>query len=271
MSHWHNKRILITGAGSGIGQALATHFSSLGAKLILTDINADNLAKTSRTLTPSPLYQQVADASSQSDWQSLADAISTNFGHIDALINNAGMTSFGYFEDTPAALFDKVVAVNLGGVVMGCRTLLPLLRQSERGMIVNVASVFGLVAMPMLSPYHASKFAVRGFTESLAQEMRYTKANIDVLCVLPGGIKTNIANSSVVANTEHAKFSAHFNDIARTTAQQAADTIETGMRKRKSRILIGSDAVLIKWVNQILPQWYYKLINFAFGMKKLMK
>ena len=228
---WNNKYILITGAGSGIGQALARLLASQGAKLILTDINTDNLTDTAKALGSSVLIYKTANVTEKSDWQALAKEITTKAGQLDVLVNNAGMTSFGFFNETSEALFNKVMDVNLNGVVMGCREMLPLLENSPRGMIVNVASIFGLITMPMVTPYHASKFAVRGFTEALKQDMVFLKKNIDVICVMPGGIRTNIANYAETECKHPKDFAQHFAKIARTTPEQAAKTIERGMRK----------------------------------------
>jgi short-subunit dehydrogenase len=267
---WKNKNILITGAGSGIGQALAQLFASEGAKLILTDINTDNLTQTAKTLGSSVLIYKTANVSKKSDWLSLAKDIDSKAGHLDVLINNAGMTSFGFFDETSEALFNKVMDVNVNGVVMGCREMLPLLEKSTRGMIVNVASIFGLITMPMVTPYHASKFAVRGFTEALQQDMIFQKKNIDVICVMPGGIRTNIANHAETDCKNPNDFAQHFAKIARTTPSQAAKTIEKGMRKNTFRVLIGADAKIVDLLYRLLPTNYYKVSNPLLGVKKFL-
>lgn len=270
MSKWKNKQILITGAGSGIGQALARLFANQGAKLILTDINETNLNTTTNELIHAITISQVADVSKKADWQTLASNIKEEVGYLDVLINNAGMTSIGFFEDTSEALFNKVMDVNLNGVVMGCREMLPLLEKSQRGLIVNVASIFGLITMPMVTPYHASKFAVRGFTEALRQDMLYQKKNIDVVCVMPGGIRTNIANSAISEVSQPNDFSKHFSAVARTSPEQAAKVIEKGMRKNTFRILIGADAKIVDILYKVLPTDYYKVSNVLLGVKKFL-
>lgn len=266
---WRNKTILITGAGSGIGQALARLFGSQGAKLILTDLDADNLATTSNELSENVSIAKVADVSSKQDWLALEQQIRKEIGHLDVLINNAGMSSFGFFDETSEALFDKVMDVNLNGVIMGCRTMQSLLEASERGMIVNVSSIFGLITMPMLTPYHASKFAVRGFTEALRQDFEFQGKNIDVICVMPGGIKTNIANFAETDHSEKAEFAAHFDKVARTSAKQAAKTIEKGMRKKTFRVLIGPDAKIVDILYKALPTHYDKVFNLLLGVEKV--
>lgn len=271
MSKWNSKQILITGAGSGIGQALARLFAKEGAMLILTDVNEQNLNSITNELIHAITISQVADVSKKEDWQALANKVKTEVGYLDVLINNAGMTSIGFFEDTSEALFNKVMDVNLNGVVMGCREMLPLLEKSQRGLIVNVASIFGLITMPMVTPYHASKFAVRGFTEALRQDMIFQKKNIDVVCVMPGGIRTNIANSAVTEVNQPNDFAKHFSSVARTTPKQAAKVIEKGMRKNTFRILIGADAKLVDVLYRVLPTNYYLVSNALLGVKKFLK
>lgn len=270
MSKWTNKYILITGAGSGIGQALSHLFASQGAKLILTDINETNLNATVNELIHAVSISMVADVSKKKDWQALGKRIKQEIGHLDVLINNAGMTSFGFFEDTSEALFNKVMQVNFDGVVIGCREMLPLLENSERGLIVNVASIFGLITIPMVTPYHASKFAVRGFTEALRQDMLFQKKNIDVVCVMPGGIRTNIANSAVSEVSHPNDFAQHFAAVAKTTPEQAARVIEKGMRKNTFRILIGADAKFVDILYKVLPTDYYKVSNALLGVKRFL-
>ena len=271
MSKWNNKHILITGAGSGIGQALARLFAKEGAKLILTDINEKNLNTTANELIHAITISTVSDVSKKEDWQKLAENIREEVGYLDVLINNAGMNSIGFFEDTSEALINKVMDVNLHGVITGCREMLPLLEKSQRGLIVNVASIFGLIAMPMVTPYHASKFAVRGFTEALKQDMLYQNKNIDVVCVMPGGIRTNIAHSAETDVQQPNDFAKHFSSIARTTPEQAAKVIEKGMRKNTFRILIGADAKLVDILYKVLPTNYYKVSNALLGVKKFLR
>lgn len=270
-STWTNKTILITGAGSGIGQALAKLFAQLGANLVVTDINQAGLKETSKAIGSSAIISKQCDVCSKEDWQALAKDIELSSGHLDVLINNAGMTSFGYFEETSEALFNKVMDVNLNGVVMGCREMMPLLEKSSRGMIVNVASIFGLITMPMVAPYHASKFAVRGFTEALQQDMIYSGKNIDVICVMPGGIRTNIANSAETEAANSNELAKHFETVARTSPAKAAEVIEKGMRKKTFRVLIGADAKFVDILYKVLPTSYYKVSNQLLGVKRFLR
>lgn len=269
MSHWQNKFVLITGAGSGIGKALAHNMADAGAKLILTDINAQTLETTEQELGNSVVLTKVADNSNKEHWLELANSIDSQCGHLDVLVNNAGMSPFGFFDDTSEALFDKVMAVNFSGAVMGCRIMQPLLEKSKRGLIANVASVFGVIAVPMMTSYHASKFALRGFSEALMQDFKYQKKNIDVVCILPGGIKTNIANNAESDVKSTVDFAGHFNKTALTTPARAAKVIEKGMRKKQARILIGPDARIIIWLQKWFPLSYSKVFNPLMGVNKI--
>jgi short-subunit dehydrogenase len=269
MSHWQNKYVLITGAGSGIGKALAHNMADAGAKLILTDIKAQTLESTEQELGNSVVLTKVADNSNKEHWLELANSIDSQCGHLDVLVNNAGMSPFGFFDDTSEALFDKVMAVNFSGAVMGCRIMQPLLEKSKRGLIANVASVFGVIAVPMMTSYHASKFALRGFSEALMQDFKYQKKNIDVVCILPGGIKTNIANNAESDVKSTVDFAGHFNKTALTTPARAAKVIEKGMRKKQARILIGPDARIIIWLQKWFPLSYSKVFNPLMGVNKI--
>lgn len=265
---WQDKVILITGAGSGIGKALAKLFAEQNAKLVLTDIIEENLSETVTMLDKHVLISKVADVSSIEDWQALVKEIDQGPGHLDALINNAGMSPYDFFDEMSERIFDKVIKVNLNGVVHGCREMLPLLEKSPNGMIVNIASVYGLITVPAMSAYHASKFAVRGFTEALRQDFQFQNKNIDVVCVMPGGIKTNIANFAESDTGRNAKFAAQFNKSAITTPEKAAKVIEHGMRKKKYRVLIGPDARFIDILWRLLPKNYYRIFNVLAGIKK---
>lgn len=268
-SFWNKKYVLITGAGSGIGKALASNLAKQGAQLILTDINKQTLETVSQELGVSVVHHEVSDISQKDHWQKLAYNIEAKIGYLDVLVNNAGMSPFGFFEETSEELFDKVMAVNFSGVVHGCRIMQPLLEKSKRGMIANISSIFGIITVPMITSYHASKFAVRGFTEALRQDFKYQNKNIDVVCVMPGGIKTNIANAAEVAGNADIDFAAHFNKIAMTSPNKAAKIIERGMRQNRFRILIGPDAKLVSLLQRLLPGSYSKVFNPLMGVNRL--
>ncbi len=264
MSFWKQRVILITGAGSGIGKALACHFAALKAHLILTDIDAASLAATVELVGPQVRLSQVADVSSAEDWQKLVVRIRQANQRVDVLINNAGVLASDFFEDMPAEHFDWVMNVNLKGVTLGVSAMLPLLEQSRNAMIVNVSSIFGVIGAPKMSAYNASKFAVRGFTEALRQEFRVSGKAIDVVCVMPGGIRTNIVTRSKSSVSDKHALAQHLNKMAMTTPEKAATLIACGMKRRKSRILVGPDAVFLDLLQRLLPSHYHRIFNPLF-------
>lgn len=272
-----NKVIAITGAGSGIGRALAVDLAARGAVLALSDKDADGLAETKHMLGNRPASittLDVTDTAALNGWIAAAVA---DFGKLDGIINNAGLSVVAPFADCPAEDFDRVMAVNFTGVVAGCRAALPHVRAAAArdgvGWIVNISSVFGMMGYPTQSAYNASKFAVRGLTEAMALELAITDPKVAVIRVHPGGIKTNVARNSkrialLPGQDPNADFAADFEQAARTTPEQAAHTIIEGMIKRQPRVLIGPDAKLIDWLVRLFPVSHFKVIgNFLGGRR----
>lgn len=274
---FENKVIAITGAGSGIGRALALNLAGRGAVLALADKDADGLAETKRLLGNRPASitaLDVTDTAALNAW--VAGAV-TDFGKLDGIINNAGLSVVAPFADCPETDFDRVMNVNFNAVVAGCRAALPHVRSSAAkdgvGWIVNISSVFGMMGYPTQSAYNASKYAVRGLTEAMALELAVTDPNVAVIRVHPGGIKTNVAkNSKQIAllpgQDPNTDFAAEFEKNAPTTPEQAAETIVTGMAKRSTRVLIGPDAKFIDWMVRLFPVSYFKVIGNFLGRRK---
>ena len=264
MSHYKNKVAVITGAASGIGHALATKLAQQGCHLALVDRNLEglNLVKLEAEKLGVRCLIQNVDVSNSEYFQSFATSVVTEFGTVDLLFNNAGVSLIDSVANQSLEDFDWLMNINFWGVVHGVNAFLPILRESPNAHIVNVSSLFGLLALPLQSAYNASKFAVRGFTESLKMEMAGT--NVSVHCVHPGGIKTNITNNAKVstANVEKSKIIAAFNKQAKTTSEQAADVILQGIEKNKRRILIGSDAKLLDRIVRWFPNTYEKILGF---------
>jgi short-subunit dehydrogenase len=185
---------------------------------------------------------------------------------VNVIINNAGVALSASVEGTQKDDFEWLMDINFWGVVNGTRAFLPLLKQAPWGHVVNVSSLFGLVSLPNQSAYNAAKYAVRGYTESLRTEMLTEKNNVQVSCVHPGGIKTNIANKArhsdqVGRSISMEKQRELFNNrLARTTAEEAANIIIAGINKNKSRILVGTDAKALDLVQRFLPSSYQKLM-----------
>jgi NAD(P)-dependent dehydrogenase (short-subunit alcohol dehydrogenase family) len=265
-----NKVIALTGAGSGIGRALALDLAGKGAVLALADKDAAGLAETKRLLGNRPASVTALDVTDTDALVAWIDGAAAEFGRLDGIINNAGLTVVAPFADTPRGDFDRVMAVNFGGVVEGCRAAIPHLRKSKQAWLVNISSVFGLMGYPTQSAYNASKYAVRGLTEALYLELGVTDPHICVIRVHPGGVKTNVAvNAKQVGALPGQRtdldMAAEFEKAARTTPEQAAAIIVAGMEKRQHRVLIGPDARLIDWMTRLFPVSHFKRIGAFLG------
>ena len=271
---FENKVIALTGAGSGIGRALAIDLAARGAVLALADMDAQGLAETKALLGNRPASATVLDVSDTAALTAWIDGAAAEFGRLDGIINNAGLSVVAPFADTPRADFDRVMAVNFGGVVEGCRAALPHLKAQAAATgtawLVNISSVFGMMGYPTQSAYNASKYAVRGLTEALYLELGVTDPGICVIRVHPGGVKTNVAvNSKRIAGMPGQRtdldFAAEFEKAAKTTPEQAAATIIAGMANRQHRVLIGKDARFIDWMTRLFPVTYFKRIGAFIG------
>lgn len=267
---FEGKVIALTGAGSGIGRALALNLAGKGAVLALADKDGDGLAETKRLLGNRPASVTVLDVTETQALIAWVDGAAAEFGKLDGIINNAGLTVVAPFADTPRGDFDRVMAVNFTAVVEGCRAAIPHLRKAEQAWLVNISSVFGMMGYPTQSAYNASKYAVRGLTEALYLELGVTDPNICVIRVHPGGVKTNVAvNAKRVAALPGVRtdmdFAAEFEKAAKTTPEQAAATIVAGMERRQHRVLIGPDARFIDLMTRLFPVSYFKRIGAFIG------
>ena len=261
MSYFGGKHAVITGAGSGIGRALAQQLNTQGCSLWLSDINEDNLNQTRASLSRQslPVDTQIVDVADRELVHAWAQRIGETATNVDLLINNAGVALMATVEENRYEDLDWLMNINFWGVVHGTKAFLPLLRLSKQGHLVNVSSVFGMIGVPTQSAYNAAKFAVRGYTESLRQEMADT--NVHVMCVHPGGIKTNIvANARGVADTEREQRSADFTAFAKTTADSAAQQLLKACEKKKKRLMIGNDARYIALLTRLFPVNYAKFL-----------
>ncbi|MCK0089911.1 SDR family NAD(P)-dependent oxidoreductase [Rhodococcus sp. HNM0563] len=267
MSEFTGRVVVITGAGSGIGRALALNLAAKGARLAVSDVDTVGLEETARRARDlgAEVLADHLDVTQREKVMDYADKVVERFGVVNQVYNNAGVAYHGEFERTEFKDFERVVDVDFWGVVNGTKAFLPHLIASGDGHLVNVSSLFGLLSIPGQSAYNAAKFAVRGFTESLRQEMLVAKHPVQVTCVHPGGIKTAIARNAAVPDGDDQVSFAQFFDskLARTTPEDAATTIVNGVRKNKARILIGADAKLLDgWVRLVGPT-YQRVVAFV--------
>jgi NAD(P)-dependent dehydrogenase (short-subunit alcohol dehydrogenase family) len=264
MSEFTGKVVVITGAGSGIGRALALNLAGQGARLALSDMDSAGLAETVRQVTAlgAEVRSDHLDVTERAAVFDYAAAVAAHFGTVNQVYNNAGIAYHGEFEKSEFKDFEKVMDVDFWGVVNGTKAFLPHLIASGDGHLINISSLFGLLSMPGQSAYNSAKFAVRGFTESLREEMLIAKHPVKVTCVHPGGIKTAIARNATAGPGEDLATFAEFFDkkLARTSPEDAAKTIVGGVRKGKARVLIGADAKLLDaWV-RLVGSGYQRIV-----------
>lgn len=262
MKNLKDKTVLITGAASGIGRALAHKFNQIGAKIVIVDINENDLKETQSICKfKENCFEYIMDVSQHENWQTLHKFLGEKKLIPDIVINNAGRAmSHVSINDVAIEDFEKIMKTNFWGVFWGTKEFLPdLLAKESQTAIINVSSAFGLMACGWASPYTTSKFAVRGFTEALRQELRGT--NILVSCVHPCGVKTGIAKNAHIAKNveiteEMITKAKEFEAKSQTTAEQAAEIILEGISKNKKRILVGQDAKLIDLIARLKPVSY---------------
>lgn len=271
MKNFKNKVAAITGAGSGIGQQLAVLLAKQGCHLSLSDVNEQGLCETLQLIQDLQVNVttkkvNVAQLEEVRNWA--ADTIQQH-GSVNMIFNNAGVALASTVEGASYEELQWIVDINFWGVVYGTKEFLPLIKQTGDGHIINISSVFGLMSQPTQSAYNATKFAVRGFTESLRQELALENCGVSALCVHPGGIRTNIANAARSNKSTNAlgmnleASSESLNKLLRCPPEEAAHQILQAVQKNKRRLLIGNDAKAIDILQRLLPASYQKLIEFV--------
>lgn len=263
-----DKVVVITGAGSGIGRALARLCASHSARLALSDVNEAALAETVALLPESAratgrLRADALDVTDRSAFAVYASSVAESFGVVNVVFNNAGVAMTATIEESSYSDIEWVHNVDFWGVVHGTKEFLPHLIASGDGHIVNISSLFGLMAIGSQGAYNASKFAVRGFTEALRMEMREAGHPVGVTCVHPGGIKTAIArNARAAAGRDQAELAKFFDaKLAKTTAESAASQIVRGMLQNKARVLVGVDAKALDLLVRVAGGRYVDLVG----------
>ncbi len=265
MEGFAGKVAVVTGAGSGIGQALAVELARSGARLAISDVDTEGLATTEARLKEigAPVKADRLDVTEREAFELYADSVVGHFGKVNQVYNNAGIAFAGDVEVSDFKDIEKVMDVDFWGVVNGTKVFLPHLIASGDGHIINVSSVFGLFSVPGQAAYNAAKFAVRGFTEALRQEMLVAGHPVSVTTVHPGGVKTNIVrNMTTVDGVDHAKLTSTFDKrLAGTTPEKAAKTILDGVRKKRARVLIGNDAKALDLIVRATGSGYQRLFS----------
>ena len=271
MKNFKNKVAAITGAASGMGRTLALELASRGCHLALSDVNEAGLAETAQMagklgVKVTAIKLNVADRDAMNAW---ADQVVLDHGKVNMIFNNAGVALGAFIETVTPAHFEWIMDINFWGVVWGTQAFLPHIKKAGEGHIINTSSLFGLMSVPTQGCYNASKFAVRGFTEALRQELDMAQCGVSATCVHPGGIRTNIAKAAVMdksmdkatgGKTEQAR--AKFDKMLNfTTAESAARQILSAVEGNKRRVLVGADAKFLDKLVRILGSWYQPVVT----------
>ncbi|WP_375497971.1 SDR family NAD(P)-dependent oxidoreductase [uncultured Jatrophihabitans sp.] len=263
MTDFKGKVAVVTGAGSGIGRALAYDLARRGAKLAVSDVDATGLATTVKQIRVigAPVHSASLDVTDRAAVLSYADEVAAHFGGVNLIFNNAGIAFTGDITAMSFEQIERVMDVDFWGVVHGTKAFLPHIIASGDGHVVNISSLFGLLSIPGQSAYNAAKFAVRGFTEALRQEMLIAGHDVRVTCVHPGGIKTAIArNGGAVEGQDAAKLAEYFDaKLAKTTPEAAAKSILRAVQHNRPRAVVGIDAKVLDVLVRIVGPAYQRL------------
>jgi len=278
MKDFKNKVAAITGAASGMGRTLALELAQRGCHLALSDVNEVGLAETARLVSKSGVkvttaLVNVAERDAVFAW---ADQVAAEHGKVNLVFNNAGVALGAFLDTVKPTDFEWIMGINFWGVVWGTQAFLPHLKQSGDGHVINTSSLFGLLASPTQGTYNASKFAVRGFTESLRQELDMADCGVSATCVHPGGIRTNIARAGRIdssfsdktgdAEAARARFDKMLNN---TSAESAARQILRAVEHNQRRVLVGLDAKVLDVFVRVLGSWYQPFSSLL--AKKLLR
>ena len=269
MNPFEAKVAVITGAGSGIGRALAVNLAEKGAKLALSDIDTEGLAETIRQAEAlgADVRSDRLNVAEREAVMAYAEAVVAHFGEVHQIYNNAGIAYTGDIEVCPFKDIERVMDVDYWGVVNGTKAFLPHLIASGDGHVINVSSLFGLFSVPGQAAYNAAKFAVRGFTEALRQEMMLARHPVAVTTVHPGGIKTAIArNATAAEGLDRDELAKLFDKrLALTSPQRAARIILEAVRKKRARVLVGADAKALDALVRLTGSGYQRVFPIVLG------
>jgi NAD(P)-dependent dehydrogenase (short-subunit alcohol dehydrogenase family) len=272
MSSFDGKVAVVTGAGSGIGRQLAVELARRGAHLAISDVDEEGLKGTVERLAAlnAKAHAEVLDVSDCSAVQTYASSVVAHYGVVHQVYNNAGVAGGAApVVDCDYDAYERIIAINLWGVIHGTKEFLPYLIESGDGHVVNISSLNGIMAQASMSAYCTTKFAVRGFTESLRAEMLSAGHPVRVTLVHPGGIKTNIATAAIteaertgaqITEQQRQRADAYNDKLLKMSPQQAARIILAGVQANRSRVLVGKDAKAVDALVRLAPRYYSRIV-----------
>ena len=265
-----NRVAVVTGAASGIGRATALGLAKKGCRLAIADIHEQGLAETSSAIEAlgRECSTHIVNVADKQRMQEFVDEVVAAHKHVHVVVNNAGVTVRANLADHSLDDFEWIVGINFWGVVYGCKLFLPHLQASGWGAFVNISSMFGLTGVPSQSSYCATKFAVRGFSESLAIEL--ANENIDVICVHPGGIRTNIVRNSRGPDDSALARTIKWFDRKALPPEQAAAKIIRAIERRQQRVVITPEAWATDVAKRVYPAVPLRLAGFIVRRSKLL-
>jgi len=266
MKTFENKVCVVTGAGSGIGRALAQQLAQAGAKLAISDVNEIALKETATSLGDAQVETYVLDVSSKEAVFAHAEAVVKQFGAVHFVFNNAGVTLAATTANGTIEEYEWLLGINLWGPIYGTKAFLPYMLEQDEGHIVNFSSVFGFVTVPTQSAYHVSKFGIRGFTECLSRELHGT--NVHATVVHPGGIATNIggdARLGVNAGKLESEFVDSLSTLLRTSPDDMAHAVLKGVKKNRKRVVFGYSARQLEILPRLFPSAYGAILRTLRG------
>jgi short-subunit dehydrogenase len=258
----------VTGAASGIGRALALELATRGCDLALADRDEAGLQAVAAEISrhgKRKVTTHRVDVGEPGEIAEFASRATAGHPALNIVINNAGVALFGQFAEIDQAQMEWLFNINFWGVVHATRAFLPHLSRKPEAHIVNLSSIFGIIAPPGQTAYAAAKFAVRGFSESLRHELQMAGSPVRLSVVHPGGVSTNIARNSltgtaVIDNARRAQMIERFDAVAKTTPAAAATRIIEGIEKNQPRILIGNDARFMDLLQRFRPATYWAVL-----------